>query len=127
MDPLEDNALYGLRRPELELVVHDFVSALNGRRFAVLAEHMHPDIVFRPSHSRCAHGRESVLAVCSEIWGAFDRFDVQVEQLAVRHDMVLIEECVSVAVGDAPRQRLLGFASFRFAGLEIAEWRQIHA
>jgi len=127
MDPLEDNALYGLRRLELELVVHDFVSALNGRRSAGLAEHMHPDIVFRPSHTRCAHGRESVLAVCSEIWGAFERFDVQVEQLAVRHDMVLIEQCVLVAIDDASPQRLLGFASFRFAGLEIVEWRQIHA
>lgn len=36
MDSVEDSALYGLRRLELELVVHDFISALNGRRSAAL-------------------------------------------------------------------------------------------
>lgn len=127
MDPVEDSALYGLRRLELELVVHDFISALNGRRSAALVEHMHPDIVYRPSHARCAQGRDSVLAVCSGVWAEFDRYDVEVEQLAVRHDIVLVEEGIHVGFENDRQQYLLGFASFRFSGLEIAEWRQIHA
>lgn len=127
MGPKEDTVLQGIRMLELELVVRDFIDALNGRRPTGMEELLHPEVVYRPSHRRSAHGRDGVLAVCGEIWRTCEEFGIEITQVAVHHDVVLIEEHLSVTLGTTPPQHLLGFASFRFRGVQIAEWKQIHA
>lgn len=127
MDPLEDPSLLGIRELELELIVHDVAAALSDRDEATLCTYLHPDVEYRPSYDHSARGIEAVRKVCAEIWESFDEFRVTPVQVAVRNDTVLVEQQVAVALAGSAVHVLMGFASYRFDGFKITEWRQLHA
>ncbi|GAA3207084.1 hypothetical protein GCM10017690_14690 [Microbacterium terregens] len=62
-----------------------------------------------------------------DIRATFVLMEITLESIGVADDVVMVEQVVTLALPGTLRQRVMGFASFRFRELQIAEWRQLHA
>lgn len=132
MDPVHETALSGFRRLERELLIRDFMNALNDaprddEGAAQIGRFLHAAVVYKPSPHHSAVGRDAVVHVCREVREAFDVFFVEIEHLTVGDEVALAEHTAWVKLEGSPPQELMGFSSFRFEGHLISEWHQVHA
>jgi len=115
---------------ERELLVRDFVAALNERRFgrgSTIEMLLHEDIVYRPSVGRCVRGREEVMRMCGDVNDAFEAFIMSVDWIIAEHEIVLVEHTTWAKLETTQIQEIMGFSSFRFQNDLIVEWHQVHA
>lgn len=132
MDLKHVSAVSGIRRLEREFLIRDFIEALNvaprsPEGIARMETLLHPDVVYRPTPTHSARGREAVLRVCQEVRTAFDVLKIEIETLAVGHDTARAEHSVQVKLLGGPLHELRGSSSFRFDSDLIREWHQFPA
>jgi hypothetical protein len=132
MDPVRETALNGICRLERELLIRDFMTALNDAPHgepgaAHIGSFLHPDVVYKPSPHRFATGRDAVVRLCREVREAFDVYFIEIANLNVGDAVTLVEHTAWVKLEGAAPQELMGFSSFRVTGHLISEWHQVHA
>lgn len=125
--PTPGPVLTGLQRLERELIVRDFLTVWNAGGSDELGAFLHSDVVFRPALGRVARGRPAVIAMCRDIQGRFQGFRVSIVDLAVSSSSVLVEQEIELEDPDCAPCTLMSFASYRFEGYQISEWRQLSA
>jgi limonene-1,2-epoxide hydrolase len=115
---------------ERELVVREFIAALNERRFARGSEMrllLHEDVVFRPSANLCIHGRDAVIRMCKDLHASFDAFVISIDPILAEDEVVLMEHTIWAKLKTTQIQEVMGFSSFQFQNGLIVEWHQVHA
>ena len=127
MDHIHDHAVTGIERLELELLVRDFTTVLNEGQSHDIAAFLHEHVCYRPSRTQLVRGRRSVLAMLEEVRLTFDVMQTSLDAVSVNETVVLVEQTIILALPGSAAQRLMGFASYRFSGLQISDWHQIHA
>jgi len=119
--------LTGVERLELELIVRDFTASLAEGDSRELAEFLHEEVVYRSSSKHVVRGRGPVLALLRDIRSTFVVMEIRLERVGVDGGVVVAEQSIDLALPGALRQRIMGFASYRFVDRQIIEWRQLHA
>jgi limonene-1,2-epoxide hydrolase len=119
--------LTGVERLELELIVRDFTASLAEGDSRELAEFLHEEVVYQSSSKHVVRGRGPVLALLRDIRSTFVVMEIRLERVGVDGGVVVAEQSIDLALPGALRQRIMGFASYRFVDRQIIEWRQLHA
>ncbi|MET0885650.1 MAG: nuclear transport factor 2 family protein [Mycetocola sp.] len=121
------SVLTGMERLELELIVRDFTASLNDGVSRDLIGFLHEDVVYKSSSKHVVRGRAHVLALLRDIRSTFAVVEIRLENVGIEGDVVVAEQHVDLALPGALRQRIMGFASYRFIDRQIVEWHQLHA
>ncbi|MFG6401121.1 MULTISPECIES: nuclear transport factor 2 family protein [unclassified Microbacterium] len=126
MDEIGREAMSGIERLELELIVRDFFTILNDGCIEDLLAFLTEDVVYKPSPRQAVTGRAAVIAMVSDIRTTFDEWKASLIDVAVTGDVVLAELALRVKLPIGPPEWLLSFASFRLDGYRISSWHQVH-
>ncbi|WP_106814528.1 nuclear transport factor 2 family protein [Microbacterium timonense] len=122
-----DAVASGIRRLELELVVRDLITVLNEGCVRDLVPFLDEALIYRASASHTVKGLRAVLAMIADINSTFVVRHTTVDWLAVDDSTVLAQQTIALALRGSPTQTVLGFASYRFRGLQVVEWTQTHS
>jgi len=129
VDPIHESP-HSILCLERELLVRDFIAALNARRYecsSAIELMLHEDVVYRPATNRCIHGRDAVLRMCDDLHDAFDAFIIAVDSIVAEDELVLVEHTTCAKLETTGIHEVMGFSSFRFQSELIVEWHQVHA
>lgn len=125
MDPALSAAQRGIQRLEYELIVRDFTDVLNEGEPDELHAFMDTNVVLRMAANKAVEGRSAVATLINDVHARFEMFTVIITGLAVTERAVLVEQLLLVKLPETASYSMLGFASFRFRGFQISEWRQL--
>lgn len=125
MDPMPKNPLTAIERLEQELIVRDFIAAVNGGLRSDDELLLHPLVTYRGSSVTALQGRRSVAEMCSNLREALQGFRFDIVRLVSSDMAVLVEEQVRFTSGDGQVVEVPGFASFQIEDSMIRTWRRL--
>lgn len=112
---------------EKELLVRDFVDALNRGDQRELAPFLAEDIEYRSSPTQVITGRDMVTSMLGEVRRTFEQWDMSLVHVAVLADVVLVEQLLRLALPGHKSSWVTGFASFTLREFHIQAWHQVYS
>ncbi|MFC4330760.1 nuclear transport factor 2 family protein [Streptomyces andamanensis] len=103
--------------------VREFVTAFNTKDADRLAPYLHPEVVFHSYGDDEVHGRDAVLQVWKNVFGAFERVEFDTVHQAVNGDVVIAEQVHGLALPGGPLAPVMNMAVYEMRDGLIAAWR----
>jgi limonene-1,2-epoxide hydrolase len=85
-----------------DMLVREFVQALNAKDASKATPFLHPDVVFRNYGEDEVHGREQLLQVWENVFRTFEQVKFETVNQAVNGDVVIAEQVHGLALPGGP-------------------------
>ena len=106
-----------------DALVRAYVGTFEKKDASLLAQYLHPEVVFRNYGDREVHGRGALLDVWAGVFGQFEVVRFETVNQAVNGQVVLAEQIHHLGLPGGPVAPVMNLAVYEIKDGLIAAWR----